>query len=133
MQGDRRRGVGRRGEALAANRLEHFGYEVVARNHRTRYGEIDLIARKGSTLVFFEVKTLVIARTGREGPRVGPAYPLEAVGRAKREQVRKLARAWLSETEGAHRRYSELRFDAIGIVLSPAGEILEVDHVENAF
>jgi putative endonuclease len=126
---DPRIGIGRRGELLAARRLERLGYEVVERNRRTRYGEIDLIARKDATLVFCEVKTLVARGSGA----AGPAYPLEAVGPAKREQVRRLARAWLAEADGARRRYRELRFDAIGVLLSPSGELLQLEHVENAF
>ena len=129
MRGDRRLRVGRRGEELAARRLERLGYEVVARNHRTRAGEIDLIARRGGTLVFCEVKALI----ARNGGGAGPAYLLEAVGPAKREQVRRLARAWLAETDGPRARYRELRFDAIGVLLSPTGELIELEHVENAF
>jgi putative endonuclease len=121
--------VGRRGEDLAALRFERLGYEVLERNYRTRAGEIDLIARKGGTLVFCEVKALV-AR-GREG--VGPAFLLEAVGPAKQAQVRQLARAWFGEHERRRRQFGELRFDAIGVLLSPAGELLELEHVEGAF
>ena len=107
-----------------------MGYEVVERNYRTRAGEIDLIARKGGTLVFCEVKALV----ARSGGGVGPAFPLEAVGRAKRAQVRRLARSWLAErSDGQARRYRELRFDAVGVLLAPAGELLRLDHVEAAF
>jgi putative endonuclease len=125
--------IGRRGEELAARRLERLGYEVVARNHRTRAGEIDLIARRGGTLVFCEVKALVARRGGRG---VGPAFPLEAVGPAKRAQVRQLARSWLAErdeSDRAARRFRELRFDAIGVLVTPAGELLHLEHVEAAF
>ena len=102
------------------------------RNHRTRTGEIDLIAARDDTLVFCEVKALV-ARPG--GPSAGPVTPLEAVGPAKRAQVRRLARAWLAADRGngAARHWRTLRFDVIGVVLSAAGELIRVDHVENAF
>jgi putative endonuclease len=130
---NRRGEIGRRGEELAVRRLERLGYEVIERNYRTRAGEIDVIASKDGTLVFCEVKTLV-ARAGGSG--IGPAFPLEAVGRAKRAQVRQLARGWLADRcEGGPpaRRFGELRFDAIGILLSPHRELLLVEHVENAF
>jgi putative endonuclease len=126
---DRRGAIGRRGEDLAAKRFERLGYEVVGRNYRTRAGEIDLIARKGATLVFCEVKALV-AR-GRSG--VGPAFLLEGVGPAKQAQVRQLAGAWLGEHERRRRQFGDLRFDAIGVLMSPAGELLELEHVEGAF
>jgi putative endonuclease len=125
---DPRRATGQRGEALAAALLERRGYVVVERNFRTREGEIDLIALRTGTLVFCEVKTLV-ARV--RGPASGPATPLEAVGPAKRAQVRRVARGWLA----SHRRggWRALRFDAIGVLLSPAGGLLELEHVEGAF
>jgi putative endonuclease len=125
---DPRRGTGQRGEAIAAALLERRGYVVVERNFRTREGEIDLIVQRKGEVVFCEVKTLV-ARSG--GPATGPATPLEAVGPAKRAQVRRVARAWLASREGAGWR--ALRFDAIGVLLSPAGELLELEHVEAAF
>ena len=129
---DPRRGTGRRGEKVAAKLLQRQGYVVLERNFRTRAGEIDLIAVRNGTLVFCEVKALV-ARPG--GPTSGPATPLEAVGTAKRSQVRRLARAWLAaeRERDPSRRWSVLRFDAIGVLLSPAGELLRVDHVEGAF
>jgi putative endonuclease len=128
---DRRRLAGRRGEDAAAALFTRLGFAVLERNHRTRDGEIDLIARRGGTLVFCEVKALV-ARAGR--PAAGPAHPFEAVGRAKRSQVRRLARAWLAERDdGKGCRYHELRFDVVGVVLSPAGELLRLDHLEAAF
>src|SRR5919198_1382450 len=89
MSASRQR-AGQLGERVAARHLERNGYRLVARNYRAREGEIDLVAAGHSTLVFCEVKTIV-ARAGSRGP----AYPLEAVGPAKRRQVRRLARVWL--------------------------------------
>jgi putative endonuclease len=128
MAPDGRRGTGKRGEAIAAALLERLGYAIVDRNFRTREGELDLVATRGRVLVFCEVKAL-IARPS--GPSTGPANPLEAVGPAKRSQVRRLARAWLATRDGRTAR--ELRFDVVGVTLSPEGEALRVDHVENAF
>jgi putative endonuclease len=125
---DPRRRTGRRGETVAAKLLQRGGYVLLERNFRTREGEIDLIAARDGTLVFCEVKTLV-ARAG--GPSAGPSTPLEAVGPAKRVQVRRVARVWLAGRNGPSAR--ELRFDVIGVLLSPAGELLEVEHVEGAF
>jgi putative endonuclease len=132
VRSDRRREIGSRGEEIAARRLERLGYSVIERNYRTRTGEIDLIAERDGTLVFCEVKALV----ARKGSSRGPAFPLEAVGHAKRAQVRQLARGWLADradAEGAGRRFREIRFDAIGLSLTPAGELLHLEHVEAAF
>jgi putative endonuclease len=51
-----RQHLGRRGETLAAEHFERLGYEVLARNHRTRFGELDLVLCDGRVLVFCEVK-----------------------------------------------------------------------------
>lgn len=48
--------IGDEGEGLAEATLTKAGYQIVARNFRTRFGEIDLIARDGKCLVFVEVK-----------------------------------------------------------------------------
>lgn len=128
MSPDARHGTGRRGEAVAAELLQRAGYRLLERNFRTREGEIDLIAARRGTLVFCEVKALV-ARAG--GPSAGPAHPLEAVGPAKRAQVRRVARVWLASHGRPAAR--ELRFDVVGVTLSPAGELLRVEHVEGAF
>jgi putative endonuclease len=116
---------------VAARHLERSGYRLVDRNYREREGEIDLIAAGRSTLVFCEVKTTV----ARAGSLRGLAYPLEAVGPAKRRQVRRLARMWLAQRSagGPARGCHDIRFDAIGVLISARGEVLELEHVENAF
>jgi putative endonuclease len=129
---DRRGSVGRHGERLAAAQLERQGYTVLERNYRRREGELDLVLRRAGTLVFCEVKTLVARE--RPGGR-GPAYPLEAVHPHKRAQIRRLARAWLSDRRdsGLARGCRDVRFDAVGVVLTPGGRVVRLDHVESAF
>jgi putative endonuclease len=128
---DNRRELGRRGEQLAAEFFQRNGDRVVERNYRTREGEIDLVVLSGRTLVFCEVKTLV----ARAEVRRGPAYPLESVTVTKRKQVRRIARSWLAErlTSRQALRFREIRFDAIGVVLSPSGRPLRLERVESAF
>ena len=120
MSADPRHTLGRHGEELAAEHLERLGYRIVARNYRTRFGELDLVATDEHVLVFCEVKTR----------RAGD--PWENLGEAKRRQVRSMGRAWLSETRDRPRT-SELRFDAIGIVVDPDGALVSLDHLEAAF
>ena len=131
MPFDHRSGTGRTGERAAARHLERNGYRVLDRNYRTREGELDLVAAKGDTLVFCEVKTLV-ARPGRA---TGPAYPLEAIRATKRTRIRRLARSWLAERSATGRGSGcrSARFDAIGVLLSPRGRLLQIEHVESAF
>jgi putative endonuclease len=118
---DPRQHLGRLGEQLAASHLERLGYAIVARNHRTRYGEIDLIACDGESLVFVEVKT-----------RRGRGEPWDALHPAKRAQVRRMARAYLADAEDRP-RVPLLRFDAIGIVIDARGSLTRLEHLEDAF
>ena len=119
---DARHTRGRRGEDLAALHLERLGYEVLARNHRTRFGELDLVAFDGETLVFAEVKTRL----------AGSGDPFDNLHTRKRSQVRRMALAWL--TERTDRPYGAgLRFDGIAVLLDCAGDLVRLDHLEGAF
>jgi putative endonuclease len=119
---DVRHTAGRRGEDLAAEHLERLGFKVLARNHRTRFGELDLVVYDGETLVFAEVKTR----------RSGSRDPWENLHDRKRSQVRRMAIAWL--TDGADRPYgAQLRFDGIAVLLDAKGELIRLDHLEAAF
>ena len=126
MSSDRRRATGELGEEIAARHLERLGYLIVARNERTRRGELDLVAANGETLVFCEVKTRVTGSTR------GPAGALDAIGPAKRRRLRTLAAEWLA-TCGARPYRPELRFDAIGVTLAPSGRLIALEHLEGAF
>ncbi len=113
------------GETIAERHLTACGYEILGRNYRTRYGELDLVARRDGCLVFCEVKT----RLGQG--RAGPARPLDAIGVHKRRQVRLMAGQWLHDQGGVGA--PALRFDAIGITLDADGTVAELEHVEAAF
>ena len=111
------------GESLALRYLVDKGYEVLERNYRTRYGEIDLILRNTNALVFVEVK----ARRGR-----GLGDPLEAVTPGKQARVRLMAEAYLAERgPGFAEGFEEIRFDAVGILVGAGRN--EIRHVEDAF
>jgi putative endonuclease len=121
MSTDARHHLGRAGERLAAEHLERLGYTIVARNHRTRYGEIDLIAADRRTLVIAEVKT-----------RRGRGRPWDALDERKQRQVRRMGLAYLSEVDDRPKR-PRVRFDAIGVTFDAAGRLVSLDHLENAF
>jgi putative endonuclease len=126
MASDRRRDRGALGERIAAEHLQRRGFEIVERNYRTRHGELDLVAADARALVFCEVKTRIA------GGRTGPVGPLGAIGPLKRRRLRALAGEWLAGAKTRPRR-RDIRFDAIGVTLTPAGELLALDHVEDAF
>jgi putative endonuclease len=120
--------LGALGEDLAAAHFERLGFEVLERNVRTREGEIDLIAYDGRVLVFVEVKT---ARGG--GGRRREPIPLERLAPRQRIRVRRLARAWLAEPRRRRPRASQLRFDAVGVVVDARGRLLALEHLEEAW
>jgi putative endonuclease len=117
-----RANLGVLGEQLAAEHLERLGYEVVARNHRTRFGELDLVVCDDEALVFVEVKTR----------RLGSGSPWESLHPAKQGRVRAMAAAYLSEVAERPRR-PVLRFDAVGVVIDARGALVRLDHLEGAF
>lgn len=95
---------GSRGERLAARHLQQKGYRILARNCRSRWGELDLIARDGETIVFVEVKTRSPSDTGR---------PEDAITLHKQRQMTRAASAWLHRYRLDN---SRCRFDVIAIV-----------------
>jgi putative endonuclease len=121
-----RQRTGARAEQLVADRLARAGWEIVERNARTRYGELDIVARDGRTLVFIEVKA------GREGTSFGPERPILAIDSRKQRRVRKLAVAWMAERRDVP-RYDEIRFDAVGVTFDRADRAVDVEHLKGAF
>lgn len=121
-----RRRTGEIAEDLVAHRLAEVGWEIVERNARTRYGELDIVARDGRTLVFIEVKG------AREGTQFGPEQPILSIDHRKQQRVRRLATAWMSERRDLP-LYEEIRFDAVGVTLDRGGQPLHVDYVKGAF
>lgn len=122
MSDDLRHRLGRAGEQLAAEHLERRGFAVLARNHRTRWGEIDLIAADATRIVFCEVKTR----------RAGSSGPFDGLRQEQCRRLRRMAAAWLQAHPGRPRT-PELRFDAIGITIDARGRLVSLEHLEGAF
>ena len=112
-----RSNLGTRGEALAAAHLEGLGMCIARRNYRTRYGEVDLVAQEGDTLVFVEVKT-------RRGSSYGT--PEESVTPRKLDHLAKTAAVYLQE-HGLEQ--SAWRVDLIAIKLGKDGPA--INHVRS--
>jgi putative endonuclease len=121
-----RQRTGRIAEELVARRLAAAGWEILARNARSRYGELDVVARDGRTLVFVEVKA------GRTGAGFGPERPVLAIDARKQRRIRRLATAWMAERRDLP-PYREIRFDAVGVTFDRAGRIADYEHLEGAF
>jgi putative endonuclease len=112
--------LGKQGEELACRELRRRGYSILARRFRTRFGEIDIIARDGASLVFVEVKT-----------RRSTAYgtPAEAV------TIRKQTKIGLMASEFLLRRGAPLvpcRFDVVAVAVAD-GKAPVVDVIRGAF
>jgi putative endonuclease len=122
---DPRRARGAIGEQAAADLLARSGHEILERNFRTKYGELDVIAIDRGTLVFCEVRT----RVGRNAI----AYALESIGPAKRLQLRKMAREWLRLSTADRPFTTGTRFDAVAVAMTRDGRVLSIEHVRDAF
>jgi putative endonuclease len=121
-----RQRTGRAAEDIVRRHLQAQGWQILERNARTRYGELDVVALDAGTLVFVEVKA------GREGPNFGPERPILAVDRRKQLRIRRLATAWMAENRDTP-FYAEIRFDAVGVTFDRSGRLADVEHLEGAF
>ena len=114
MGSDGRQTLGKVGEDLACEELVRRGYAILERRYRTRYGEIDIIARIKDTVVFVEVKT-------RTGAQYGGG--LAAVTPRKQQQIVRVAPDWLMR-----RRWSDrpCRFDVVTVDFDEGQPRIEV-------
>ena len=111
--------LGRLGEQIALKRIKKLGYKAVHQNYRCPLGEIDLIAKDKNTLVFIEIKT-------RRGMSVG--YVKEAVNAKKRQQISKVALAYMKSNECCE---AKARFDVVAVSLGGGKPQIEV--IKDAF
>ena len=110
-----KRSFGAQGETQARDFLLRKGMKILGMNYRRPTGEIDIIARKGRTLLFVEVKRRTSLRYGR---------PSEAVDRAKQLHILRTAQLYLQENGLTD---APVRFDVVEILPD------EIRHIENAF
>jgi putative endonuclease len=121
MLGFVRKLLGNRGEGAAARHLRSQGYRILARQWLTRWGEFDLIALDGETVVFVEVKT---RRSNAAG------HPAEAVTRDKQVRMTRQALVYLKRHRWLERR---ARFDVVAVVWPDGAKAPSVEHFRNAF
>jgi putative endonuclease len=123
MSTDLRHRLGQHGERLAAEHLARLGYEILERNYRTRWGELDIVAFDGTTLAFCEVKTRRLSPT---------SGPFDGFRPSQRQRLRKMAAAWLIDRP-SRPRSDLIRFDAIGVTIGATGKLVSLEHLEGAF
>lgn len=111
--------IGKYGENLAKDFLIKKGYEILEMNYRfSRLAEIDIIAKKGDSLHFVEVKTRTQKFFGA---------PTEAVNSAKLKQIYSCAVFYMNNSK---KKYKSYQIDVIGIELS-GKEVKKLDFIEN--
>ena len=113
--------LGNWGESYAAKYLEGKGYQILARNVRTPYGEIDIVAEEKNQITFVEVKTRTSKKYG---------YPEEAVTSNKITHLIESAEFYLQERH--HDPNVDWRIDVIAIQVDPGRKTPVLTHYENA-
>ncbi len=108
--------TGNRGESLAAEHLMQKGYKILARNYRSKWGEVDIVAKVGEIVVFVEVKTKSTDKYGE---------PWEMVNHHKIEQVKRMGEMWCREYAWEGR----VRVDVVGVWLDQ--EEPRIEHWES--
>lgn len=108
------------GETYAARYLRDNGYKILSANYICRFGEIDLVAEKGGTLCFVEVKTRNVSTQ---------ISPMEAVDEGKRERLRMTAKSYLTYAE----MMCETRFDVCEVFVDDNNALIRINYIENAF
>lgn len=108
--------VGRLGESIAVSFLSRKSFRIITRNYRARYGEIDIVALDGDTLVFIEVKTRSSLLYGS---------PKSAVNAAKLREIARTGQYYVLEHPG---NYKAVRIDVVSIMLNP--ETRKTDSLE---
>ena len=114
------RASGTWGEAQVANYLRNKGYQLLAHSYHCRFGEIDLIAKKGKVLCFVEVKT-------RSNLDYG--LPRDYVTAGKQEKLRKTAAMYLS----THELDCPTRFDVAEVYTDKEHTSVRIEYIEEAF
>jgi putative endonuclease len=111
--------TGKHGEDLATAWLAEAGYRIIERNYRCPFGEIDIVAQEGGTLVFVEVKSRRSCAFGAPELAVGP------------QKQRKISRISLHYLAERHLSDRPARFDVVTVKLQPEGSHIEL--IRNAF
>jgi putative endonuclease len=112
--------TGKLGEDIATTQLWHQGYAILARRYRTRFGEIDIVAQDGGTVVFVEVKA-------RRSDRFGSAA--QSVTPWKQRRIAAMALDYLA---CVGRLEDPCRFDVVAIDGIGSGDV-SIRHIKEAF
>jgi putative endonuclease len=113
--------LGRFGEKIAQNYLKNKGYKILARNFKRKWGEIDIVAKRGKKIIFFEVKT-ILERKG--------FFPEDEIDQKKKRQLIKIAQIYLSENKIPLN--SPWQIDIVAVKISLDFQKAKIRHYKNA-
>lgn len=111
-----RKDVGKGGEDIACQFLLRKGYKVIERNYRKKWGEIDVIALKGNSVRFVEVKAVSRENLSRNGSREMDYRPEELVHKSKLRKVARTAALYMEEKKDDR----EFQIDVVGVIMNKA-------------
>jgi len=112
--------LGKSGENFCVQYLQNHAYTILAQNFHSPFGEIDIIATRGNSLVFIEVKT----RT-----KAGLSHTLIDITRSKQKKITKTAMYFLKDYHNPE--IIENRFDVM--ILKKIDDTYDIHHIPNAF
>ncbi len=118
--------LGKRGEEIAKNYLKKKGYKILDKNYKFQIpgdlqrGEIDIVAKKGDTICFVEVKTL-------KDPKI-EILPEEKINFSKKKKLILAAESWLIKNKIP--LDSKWQIDVISVIVEK--EKVKISHFENA-
>ena len=115
-----RKTLGTKGEKIAEEFLKNKGFQIIEKNYKNKYGEIDIIAKQEEELIFVEVRTISSAQF---------SDPETWVDLKKQNKLIRMANLYISEKDITN---TNCRFDVIGITLTKSNKE-NIVHIENAF
>jgi putative endonuclease len=129
MEREENKNVGSIGESVAVAFLIRKGFEVVERNYKKPYGEIDIIAKKGGIIRFIEVKTVSRENISKDREDSGGYRPEELVHSRKLDKISKIAQTYVHENNVQ----CEYQIDVVGILLDTHNKIAKCRLFEGEF
>lgn len=118
-----KRELGDLGEKIAFDYLKKQGYQIIERNFKKPWGEIDIVAKKNKDLIFIEVKTRTV-------PQGDSPYPEESVHSLKQQKLIRTAQSYLLEKK--YPPETNWQIDVIAIELNEQTRKADLKHIKNA-
>jgi putative endonuclease len=113
--------LGSLGEKLAEDYLKKKGYRIIEKNYQTKWGELDLVAKKDHKIIFVEVKTI----QQKQGFR-----PADQVNFKKGRQLLKMVQIYLAKKKLPQEGHYQI--DIVAIEVNASWEVASLLHLENA-